>query len=69
MIKHDWNTVNREVHGIPDISLQDLMEEIAFILSQDSTKNIHRLIVKLDNGEYDLVGKIITNALRKAVKK
>jgi hypothetical protein len=64
MPRHDWNTVNREVHEPESLTLADVVEEIRVALVDMTEAEASRLIRDLDLGYYATVGRTIAKRLK-----
>jgi hypothetical protein len=69
--KHVWLTVNREVHSpdFGDIGHVDVIEELSVVLAGMEYDDLQKLVRSLDDGYYEMFGRLISDALRQLQSK
>jgi len=59
--KHEWLSVNRDVHDVGDLTLNDIFEEVRCAVQE---QDVTDLAVMLDNGRYAAFGRRIAVLLK-----
>jgi hypothetical protein len=62
MAKHDWETVNREVHEPEELSVDDVVEEIRVALFKLPESTFVEFTKAIDRADYNAVGEYIASA-------
>lgn len=62
--EHDWQTLNREVHGTDEIDRRDLLAEIGAALDFMGDDDIGFIVRAVDRGHYSTLGGLLANAMQ-----